>query len=149
MQPGEPLANRRGSNPWSKISARTFASGPTWALKPRSALVVGRGLEKTRHKAIAELWFQDALQRQKFVLVKLGGDHSPVVVLTKPLPQDTFVRHLGSAGGRHVPADTHPTGDGCDGVRTELYKHVHVHGAASAKSDFVFVLRAPQQPRTH
>lgn len=92
--------------PWAESLARIIASGSVWALKPCSALVIGRGWGKTSRMETAGLWTQDAVDRQEFLLVKVGGGDNPTDVLTKPVPpRGAVVRHLVTSGCRGVHAD--------------------------------------------
>lgn len=66
------------------------------------------GLGKARDIETAELWIQDALARQEFDLVKVGGERNPADILAKPVPQEMLERHLASLGCWAVPATASP-----------------------------------------
>lgn len=65
-------------------------------------------LWETCHIETAELLIKYALGRQDSVLVNGRGEHKPAGVLTKPVPQEALVRHLGISRCRVVPADARP-----------------------------------------
>lgn len=68
------------------------------------------GVGKARHTATAELWIQDALERQdqEFVLVKVPRERGPADVITKPGGRGVMNKHLDLLGYRAVRADTSP-----------------------------------------
>lgn len=78
---------------WAKTLARIFAPGVDAQVSKGISLIYSPGLGKARHTETADLWIQ-ALERQEFLLVNIGGEHRSTNVLTQQVPQEALVRHL-------------------------------------------------------
>ena len=53
-----------------------------------------RGLGIIRHLAVADLWVQEKLRLEEFMLVKIPGSQNPADILTKHVDRQTLERHL-------------------------------------------------------
>ena len=64
------------------------------------AIIERRGLGKTRHIEVADLWLQDQIREGKLVVKKISGNCNPADIGTKPLPGSQIERHLSSMNHR-------------------------------------------------
>ena len=55
-----------------------------------------RGLGKVRHLAVADLWIQDHLRTNGFLLNRVKGPDNPADVLTKFVDKVTLDKHIGT-----------------------------------------------------
>ena len=53
-----------------------------------------KGLGRTRHVDVQCLWIQSEVEQEKLKLTKVNTHYNPSDVLTKPVNQDTMLRHL-------------------------------------------------------
>ena len=53
-----------------------------------------RGLGRTRHLDVQDLWIQDEITQGRLKLEKVGTKNNPADILTKVLPRDVMLKHL-------------------------------------------------------
>ena len=69
-------------------------------------MVARKGMDKSRHIEVSELWIQDAVRNKVLTVNKVKGDDNPSVILTKYIEQGKIHQHC--HGMRLVPEGGRP-----------------------------------------